>query len=255
LGLFFLRKQIALDLYASAESYSWMVPADLAPANDYYVEISSYVPGAETQYRDTSAGLFSIASTAVNITPTSVTVLSPNGGEKYEIGKTYDISFPPIRLRTEFRITLTDSHHATAEKIITAYPSAWKDKLRAVFKAGRGRNVARFIRERLNPVLRGWFNYFVIGASNQAVATLDFWVRRRLRDLIWRQWKRPRTRMHRLMGLGVARLKACEALNRRGPWWNAGSPVVTQGLSPTHFQQLGLFCLTDTFTTWRRIST
>ncbi len=127
--------------------------------------------------------------------------------------------------------------------------------LRAVFKKGRGRNVARFIRERLNPVLRGWLNYFVIGASNHAVATLDFWVRRRLRDLIWRQWKRPRTRMHRLIGLGVPRLKACEALNRRGPWWNAGSPVVTHGLSPAHFQQLGLFCLTDTFKTWRRTST
>ena len=53
---------------------------------------------------------------------------------------------------------------------------------------------------------------------------LDTWLRRRLRCILWRQWKRPRTRAKELArrGLDVARAKA-SASNGHGPWWNAGA--------------------------------
>ncbi len=121
----------------------------------------------------------------------------------------------------------------------------FRENMKKLFHEGRGRNVARFIKERINPVLRGWFQYFSIGLSLKQVKTLDFWIRRRFRCLIWRQWKRPPTRIRKLLSLGIAQNKACYANNRRGPWWNAGLPVLTQALSPEYFNRLELFSFVD----------
>jgi len=121
----------------------------------------------------------------------------------------------------------------------------FRSSLKMLFHEGRGRNVARFIRERLNPALRGWFQYFSAGISWKLITTLDFWIRRRLRCMIWRQWKRPGTRMWRLIGLGISQGKARFALNHKGPWWNSGTPVLTQAFSPSFFQSLELFNFAD----------
>ena len=51
-------------------------------------------------------------------------------------------------------------------------------KLKALFHSARGRNMGRFIRETLTPTVRGWFQYFVLGASRQQLQTLDYWIRR-----------------------------------------------------------------------------
>ena len=121
----------------------------------------------------------------------------------------------------------------------------FRENMKKLFHEGRGRNVASFIKERINPVLRGWFQYFSIGLSLKQVNTLDFWIRRRFRCLIWRQWKRPPTRIRKLLSLGIAQNKGCYANNRRGPWWNAGLPVLTQALSPEYFNRLELFSFVD----------
>ena len=65
----------------------------------------------------------------------------------------------------------------------------------------------------------------------------------RIRDLIWRQWKTPATRFKRLRELGCPRELALIANLRRGPWWCAGTPAVTQHLSPAFFRQNGLLSL------------
>jgi len=123
----------------------------------------------------------------------------------------------------------------------------FRANVKELLRMGRGRNVARFIKEQLNPVLRGWIQYFALGASKRVLRTLDFWIRRRLRCLIWRQWKRPHTRMKRLLSLGCPQDLAWVAVNRHGPWWHAGTPALTHALSPHYFQQLALCSLKDTF--------
>jgi RNA-directed DNA polymerase len=120
-------------------------------------------------------------------------------------------------------------------------------KVKCLFRKGKGRNVARFIKENLNPVLRGWLQYFHPGVSWKLITSLDFWIRRRLRCMIWRQWKRPYTRMKRLISLGIQQNRAEYALNRKGPWWNSNLPVLTQAVSPAFFQKLELYNLADNF--------
>ena len=66
-----------------------------------------------------------------------------------------------------------------------------KGKLKVLFRKGRGRNIVRFIQKDLNPVLRGWSNYFRLTEFLGFAEELDKWLRRRLRCILWRQWKRP----------------------------------------------------------------
>ena len=59
-----------------------------------------------------------------------------------------------------------------------------KAKLKALFRQGRGRNLVRFIREDLNPVIKGWINYFALAEVKRFAAEVDGWVRRRLRLIL-----------------------------------------------------------------------
>ena len=76
-------------------------------------------------------------------------------------------------------------------------------KLKERFRQGRGQNVKRFIRETLNPLLRGWMNYFRLSETKRFAEEVDGWVRRRLRGVLWRQCKPPATRYWRLRALGL----------------------------------------------------
>jgi RNA-directed DNA polymerase len=70
---------------------------------------------------------------------------------------------------------------------------------------------------------------------------LDEWVRRKLRCILWRQWKRPKTRARELRrrGLDVERARL-SAGNGRGPWWNAGASHMNQAVPTAYFRRLGL---------------
>jgi len=121
-----------------------------------------------------------------------------------------------------------------------------KVKLKALFRKGRGRNLGRFIREDLDPVLRGWINYFRLADVKGVFQSLDQWIRRRLRCIVWRQWKRARTRAESLMRLGLGKERAwCSAANGRGPWWNAGASHMNQALTKRYFDTCGLVALFD----------
>lgn len=117
--------------------------------------------------------------------------------------------------------------------------------VKELLHAGRGRNMGRFIRETLNPVLRGWRQYFGLGASKQLLVSHDFWIRRHLRCTLWRQWKTPSTRLKRLLERGCPKHQALLAYSRRGPWWCAGVPALTQFLPPPYFKQMGLYSLLE----------
>lgn len=116
-------------------------------------------------------------------------------------------------------------------------------KLKVAFRMGRGRNLQRFI-ESLRPLLIGWGNYFRLAEVKRVFEDLDGWLRRRLRTVIWRQWKRVFTRARNLMKRGLGEERAWRsATNGRGPWWNAGASHMNQAFPMSFFDKLGLVSL------------
>ena len=145
------------------------------------------------------------------------------------------------------------------DRIRTSVPvetiKRFRVKMKELFHEGRGRNMERFIKERLNPLLRGWLQYFSLGVSKKQATTLDRWIRRHLRGIIWRQGKTPMTRRRNLRRLGISRIISGFAYNRRGPWYSASVPPVTLALSPKYFRELGLYVLMDNLNALRTTTT
>ena len=117
-----------------------------------------------------------------------------------------------------------------------------RQKVREVARTGSGRSLSRTI-EGLNRLLRGWMNYFQLTQATGVLDELDGWLRRRLRCLLWRQWKRPRTRARRLRALGLDAERAHISYNGHGPWWNAGASHMHHALPAAYFTRMGLISL------------
>jgi len=116
-------------------------------------------------------------------------------------------------------------------------------KLKDVLRRARGRNLGRTIEE-LTPILRGWVAYYRLAEVKAAFEGLDQWLRRRLRCLLWRQWKKPKTRFRKLRQYGLDEARAAaSAYNGRGPWWNAGASHMNQAVPASMLNRLGLVSL------------
>ena len=86
----------------------------------------------------------------------------------------------------------------------------------------------------LSIYLIGWRGYFGFCETPSVLRELDQWIRRRLRAIAWKQWKRGPARFAELRRRGVGRdLAAQTAGSPHGPWRLANSPALTNAL-PTH---------------------
>ena len=137
----------------------------------------------------------------------------------------------------------TEPKLRVAPKSIQKLQKNLKQRLRK----GRGRNLSRLIREELNPLLTGWINYFRLSETKGFAETLDQWIRRRLRVILWRQWKRPWTRFKNLMKQGIEEGRAARsAFNQRGPWYNSGAWHMNIAFPKKFFDCMKLVSLLDT---------
>lgn len=122
-----------------------------------------------------------------------------------------------------------------------------KGNLKAVFRRGRGWRIYRTVKE-LAPKLRGWISYFRHADVKGVFEQLDGWIRRHLRKILWRQWKRPFTRAKMLQRLGLSESRAWRsATNQRGAWWNAGASHLNQALPKKVFDRIGLVSLMGSY--------
>lgn len=138
------------------------------------------------------------------------------------------------------------AHRESRLRIAPASVQRLMQKVRDVMRTGRGRSLAHTI-EDLNPLLRGWIHYFRLTESKGVLEELDSWMRRRLRCLLWRQWKDPATRARKLRALGLEAERArLSAGNGRGPWWNAGASHMNLVLPAKYFTTKGLVSLMAT---------
>lgn len=137
-------------------------------------------------------------------------------------------------------------HKTPKLKIAPTSLKRLEDKIRDVLKGAQGRSLTKVIDE-LNPILRGWMAYFKLTETKQALEELDGWIRRKLRCILWRQWKRPYTRARNLMKAGLTEERAFRStFNQRGPWWNSGASHMNQAFPKSFFDRLGLVSLLDT---------
>lgn len=136
-------------------------------------------------------------------------------------------------------------HRAPKLKVATESVQRLKAKLRPMLRAGRGRSLARVCRE-LGPVLRGWVAYYRLSEVKAAFEKLDEWLRRKLRCIVWRQWRRARTCFKELCRAGLDRVRAAtSAYNGHGPWWNAGASHMNQALPTRTLRREGLISLIE----------
>ena len=147
-------------------------------------------------------------------------------------------------------------HKRSRMKVAAKSVKRFRSHLKYLFRKGRGRNLNRFIREELNPVIRGWINYFRLAETKGFAEELDQWMRRRLRLILWRQWKRSWTRFKKLMQFGIPEKRAVlSAFNGRGPWYNSGASHMNVSLPKKFFDKLGLLSVMDQLQNCRKVLT
>ena len=145
-------------------------------------------------------------------------------------------------------------HHKPRLTVAKKAVQRLKANLKTIFRRGRGKNIQRTIEE-TTPKVRGWINYFRYSEVKGIFDELDGWLRRKLRRILWKQWKRPRTRAKNLMRRGLSKETAWKsATNGRGPWWNAGAAHMNKALPKSYFTKLGLVSLMDQYHRLQRTS-
>jgi len=101
-------------------------------------------------------------------------------------------------------------------------------------------------KERLRQYIIGWVNYFKLAKMKNLLIRIDEWYRRRVRMVIWKQWKRIRTRGANLIRLGIKRYKAWEYANtRKGYWCTANSPIMSTSITNRRLKEAGYIFLSD----------
>lgn len=100
-----------------------------------------------------------------------------------------------------------------------------KDKIKSITSRKWSISMEERIKK-LNQVTTGWVNYFSIAKAKSIMQRIDEWTRRRLRMCIWKQWKKPKTKIMKLVSMGTPKGKAYEWGNtRKGYWRIANSPI------------------------------
>jgi len=113
------------------------------------------------------------------------------------------------------------------------------EKIRRLTKRTRSGKLEDVIAE-LNRYTMGWVGYFWRANTASVFEGLDSWIRRRLRQMVWKRWKRGTTRYRELVRLGVPRARAGLGAVGKSPWHMSKSPVINEALSNGYFRSLGL---------------
>ncbi|WP_378042584.1 group II intron reverse transcriptase/maturase [Citricoccus parietis] len=96
----------------------------------------------------------------------------------------------------------------------------------------------------LNRFIRGWMGYFRLDETPRKLKDLDEWFRRRMRQIRWKEWKKPRTRVTQLRRLGIRPDLAYQwGMSSRGYWRIAGSAILNRALPNDYWTGQGLLLL------------
>ena len=121
----------------------------------------------------------------------------------------------------------------------------FKKRVKEITRRKRGVSIqSRFAEVRR--YFQGWVGYFHFGLGKKQLQTLDKWVRRRIRACYWKQWYRVRTRIKKLIQLGMPHDEAIShGCSGRGPWVMSKSAAMHIALGVDYLQQTGLASLEE----------
>ena len=133
---------------------------------------------------------------------------------------------------------------------IRVHQKSWrkaKGKLRELTSRSKCGSIVRAM-ERIKVFMRGWLNYYGIADMGQNIENLNGWLYRRIRMCIWKQWKLPKTRKRKLLGLGLPEWAACEgAYSRKAYWRMANAGVVKRALTKERLINWGFYDLASAY--------
>jgi RNA-directed DNA polymerase len=116
-------------------------------------------------------------------------------------------------------------------------------RVRQITGRSRGISMERRLAE-LRRYLRGWIGYFALSETKALFVQLDEWIRRRVRMCYWKQWRYPRTRIRKLMQLGVRReIAISSGASRKGYWRLSKTPATQSGMTKRWLLDQGLVFL------------
>jgi RNA-directed DNA polymerase len=120
-------------------------------------------------------------------------------------------------------------------------------KLRQLTWRWKGQSIVQTL-GRLNAYARGWTGYFSLAETPSVFERLDEWVRRRLRAIMWQQWKRPKARARNMIRLGAPPPSAWKwAMTGKGAWRMSRSAPLHRTLGTAYWHDQGLVSLAETY--------
>lgn len=153
--------------------------------------------------------------------------------EKSEVGSPTKLKFLGFSLGKDAEGVFIRVHAASMKRL--------KDKIRRLTKRNRGISLDHMLYE-LKRALIGWINYYGIAKCKGLCEDTDEWMRTRIRQYIWKQWKRQRTKIRKLRSFGVEKdYSFMWGLTKRSYWRVANSPILKTTLTNKHLKELGMF--------------
>ena len=133
---------------------------------------------------------------------------------------------------------------------VRVHPQAWK-KMKAKLKELASRRRVQKLPTSLDKIkvyMRGWLNYYGIASMKNRIDELNQWLYHRVRMCIWKQWKKPRTKIRNLCKLGVPLETAYKAGNcRRGCWWTSNTVAVKTAMTKERLIRFGFYDLAEAY--------
>jgi group II intron reverse transcriptase/maturase len=133
---------------------------------------------------------------------------------------------------------------------VRVHPKSWK-KFKSKLKDLSSRRSVQSIKpslERIKVYARGWLNYYGIASMKNNIEDINGWLYRRIRMCIWKQWKKPKTKMRNLMKMGIPEYFAHMAANsRKGHWFNANLTTVKRAMTKERLINSGFYDLATAY--------
>ena len=133
---------------------------------------------------------------------------------------------------------------------VRVHPKSWK-KFKSKLKELSSRRSVQSIKpnlEKIKVYARGWLNYYGIASMKNNIDEINGWLYHRIRICIWKQWKKPRTRMKNLIKLGVAEhYVETIAYSRRKYWFISNNKAVTWALNKERLINSGFYDLATVY--------